>query len=147
MSYLLDTNILLRLSDPNSAEYADVIAALNRIAVLGRRPYITAQNLIEFRAVVTRPATSNGLGWSAVQADQRVLTLSRFFDFLPDTPTIYTTWLHLVQITATTGKNVHDARLAAVAIAHGVNSILTLNTRDFQRFTQHGLAVVEPQNV
>jgi len=40
---------------------------------------------------------------------------------------------------------VHDARLAAAMLVHGLNHILTLNQPDFARYT--GLEVVHPQAV
>jgi predicted nucleic acid-binding protein len=39
---------------------------------------------------------------------------------------------------------VHDARLAAVMLAHGVNHILTFNVDDFRRYP--GI-VVDPRHV
>jgi predicted nucleic acid-binding protein len=46
---------------------------------------------------------------------------------------------------AISGKQVHDARLAAIMEAHGVASILTFNTRDFSRYP--GLTATDPAAV
>ena len=35
---------------------------------------------------------------------------------------------------AVSGKNVHDARMVAAMVVHGVESILTFNTQDFLRY-------------
>jgi predicted nucleic acid-binding protein len=43
------------------------------------------------------------------------------------------------------GVQVHDARLAASMIVHGVTSILTFNVMDFSRFT--GLTALHPSNI
>jgi hypothetical protein len=40
---------------------------------------------------------------------------------------------------------VHDARLVAAMLAHGVPQILTLNPRDFQRYTE--ITVLHPADV
>jgi len=65
---LLDTNVLLPLSDGASAEQSVAEHAVSRLRLRGDHPYITAQNIIEFWAVATRPLDANGLGWSTQQA-------------------------------------------------------------------------------
>lgn len=42
---------------------------------------------------------------------------------------------------------VHDARLAATMLAHGLSHILTFNTADFARYAPAGLVVVDPAAV
>ena len=54
-SYLLDTNILLRASDPGSPKYMLTMSSLAKLLARGEPIYITAQNLIEFWGVATRP--------------------------------------------------------------------------------------------
>ena len=132
--YLLDTNVLLRFSDAASPVHATAVDAVAVLLSRGDRVYITAQNLIEFWAVATRPVDANGFGWDARQAEQEVGKLLNFFLFLDDTPSVFRHWLALVTAHAVSGKQVHDARLAAVMEAHGVASILTFNTRDFSRY-------------
>jgi predicted nucleic acid-binding protein len=44
-----------------------------------------------------------------------------------------------------TGVAVHDARLVAVMLARGIGSIVTLNERDFRRYS--GIAVLPPDKV
>ncbi len=60
MASLIETNMLVRLADTLSLDYR---IAANAIMVLHRqqeKTYITAQNLVEFRAVATRPLNVNG---------------------------------------------------------------------------------------
>jgi predicted nucleic acid-binding protein len=40
---------------------------------------------------------------------------------------------------------VHDARLVAAMLAHGVPQLLTLNDRDFARYA--GISVVHPRDL
>jgi hypothetical protein len=64
MTYLADTNILLRWvspADPQRSLAVDSVKALQR---RGEVVHITPQNLIEFWGVATRPAAVNGLGMS-----------------------------------------------------------------------------------
>ncbi len=61
MSYLLDTNILLRTlvtNDPNYQITIDAIAFLKRSK---ERLFIAPQNLIELWNVATRPADKNAV--------------------------------------------------------------------------------------
>jgi predicted nucleic acid-binding protein len=46
--YLLDTNILLRASDPSSPSYTLAVEAVSRLLSQGDECVITAQVLIEF---------------------------------------------------------------------------------------------------
>jgi predicted nucleic acid-binding protein len=80
--------------------------------------------------------SANGLGYSAVVATVRANEIEALFAFLPDIPEIYTHWTQLVDNHAVCGKQVHDARLLAVMLAHGVTHLLTLNSADFLRFTE-----------
>jgi predicted nucleic acid-binding protein len=43
------------------------------------------------------------------------------------------------------GVQVHDARLVAAMLVHGVLRLLTLNDRDFGRYS--GISVVHPRDV
>jgi hypothetical protein len=49
--------------------------------------------------------------------------------------------LHLVGQDLAAGRQVHDANVVAVALAHGAAAIVTSNSRHFSRFTE--LIVVE----
>jgi len=52
--YLLDTNILLRASDPNSSSYPLIMNVVDMIIRQGGECLITSQILIEFWVVATR---------------------------------------------------------------------------------------------
>jgi hypothetical protein len=52
-----------------------------------------------------------------------------------------------MHLTATAGKQTHDGRLAAVALAYGVPNILTFNIADFRRYIPHGVVPVDPATV
>lgn len=69
-TYLLDTNILLRLSEKYSTEFQLVRPALKFLTEHQARLCYTPQNLIEFWNVSTRPVQNNGHGLSILQADE-----------------------------------------------------------------------------
>ena len=95
--------------------------------------------------MLTRPAGSNGFGLSPAQADQEVTQLESFFRFLHDTPGVYAHWRKLVVSAGVSGVKVHDARLAAMMLTHGVSHLLTFNTADFKRFPS--IIAVDPNDI
>jgi predicted nucleic acid-binding protein len=60
-------------------------------------------------------------------------------------PRFTLTWRRIVEACGVSGRQAHDARLAAVMLAHGVSHILTFNVEDFRRYP--GIVVVSPQHV
>jgi hypothetical protein len=70
--YLLDTNVLLRMSDRTSP--VNLLAGRATATLLRQRDrvFITSQNIIEFWVVATRPAQVNGLGWSVEQTGTEI---------------------------------------------------------------------------
>lgn len=63
-TFLLDTNVLLRMSDGHAPNHLLAGEAVSTLLARRNEVYITAQNLIEFWAVATRPLDVNGLGWT-----------------------------------------------------------------------------------
>lgn len=143
--YLLDTNVLLRFCDTASPVHVTAVDAVAILLSRGDRVYITAQNLIEFWAVATRPVDANSFGWDTRPAEREVERLLNLFLFLDDTSAVFHPWRALVTAHAVSGKQVHDARLAAVRETHGVMNLLTFNTRDFARYTH--LTATDPSGV
>jgi predicted nucleic acid-binding protein len=142
VSYLVDTNVILRLILPADSQHALVNTAVNKVRIQGDILYITSQILIEFQAVATRPILANGLGLTSAQASLEAKKLEAIFPLLPETPAIYPQWRTLVDQYTVSGKQVHDTRLVAVMLVHGLTHLLTLNGTDFQRFST--ITVVEP---
>ena len=69
MAHLLDTNILVRLANTADAKHAEAAWAVVELHRRGEVLHVTAQVLIEFRNVATRPLALNGLGLSIVDAE------------------------------------------------------------------------------
>jgi predicted nucleic acid-binding protein len=143
--YLLDTNILLRVLQPESGQRSVAVRAISCLAERGDLPCITPQVLIEFWAVATRPVEVNGFGWTAEQAAAQLRDILQQFPVLEDGPTVFAHWVDLVSSYGIVGKRVHDARLVAVMRAHGIDSILTFDTDDFSTFRE--VAAVHPDSV
>ena len=120
-------------------------AALRGLRNRGDEVVIVPQVLVEFWGVATRPVEVNGLGLDPERADRVVRRIEGLFWLLPDVPAIHEHWRRLVVAHGVRGRQVHDARLAAALLAHGVGHILTFNTADFARYP--GLNAVHPREV
>lgn len=143
--YLLDTNILLRGSDPNSSSYALVRDAVNQIIQQGGNCLITPQVLIEFWVVATRPLDVNGLGWAPQKTQQEINALLTQFSLLEDTPEIFSHWFQLVIKHNIKGKRTHDIRLLAVMSVHQIPCLLTFNPKDFISLPH--IRLIQPQDL
>ena len=145
-TYLADTNLLLRLADPASAQHPVATNALARLLAQGDEVYLTPQNFIEFWAVATRPVEANGFGWSSERTAKEVTDLQARFPLLPDSPEVFTRWLELVKQLPVHGKRVHDARFVAVLQAHAVEHLITFNISDFATFSSI-ISLVDPRSL
>jgi|SRR5579863_1717332 len=143
--YLLDTNILLRLSKRSDPHHRIVKAALD--ALTGRVADIccTPQNVSEFWNVCTRPSDRNGFGLSIIETDEALRAIERTITLLADNEQIYKAWRVLVVRHKVSGVQVHDARLVAAMQVHGISHIVTLNQPDFIRYSN--ISVVHPQDI
>ncbi len=134
MRYLVDTNILLRLADTDDSRHSLVTQAVEVLLKRGDEIVIAPQCFYELWSVVTRPKNVNGLEWTLNRTRLEIDGLLNTFTLLPETPSVFAIWLELVTKHQVSGKQVHDARLAATAKAHEVENLLTLNVEDFKRF-------------
>lgn len=133
--YLADTNILLRFLLRNDPAYPAIRQAVRTLKNRGEQIVTTPQNMAEFWNVCTRPtAVRGGLGLSVEATEMRLRLLERHFPVLPDSPSVYERWKALVRAHKVIGLNVHDARLVAAMLVHGVTHILTENIKDFGRY-------------
>lgn len=136
MAFLVDTNVLLRSVEPSHPMYGNASNAMNILLRRGERLCIVPQNLIEFWNVYTRPTQRNGLGHTEKEAEAEINRLKTIFPLLLDSEGIYQEWERLVIAYAVRGINVHDARLVAAMLVHGLTHILTFNNRDFTRYSE-----------
>jgi predicted nucleic acid-binding protein len=144
--YLLDTNILLRLSHPADAQNPLVTAAVATLLNQDNECYLTAQVLAELWVVATRPTDVNGLGWSIAQIRRTIDQLLKQFPLTEDNPQIiFPTWLDLVTKHQIQGKRTHDIRIVAVMLSTDIRHILTLNPKDFSGISE--ITIVHPQTI
>src|SRR5450759_2894255 len=141
----VDTNILvsaIQTFDP--ALRATARRAVKALYRQGEQLLCFPQNLVEFWNVSTRPANSNGLGFSPEQAARYVDKFQTILRLFPDTPEIFPTWRQLVLQHRVSGIKVHDARIVAAMSVHQVSKILTFDLGDFRRY--ESITVIDPNS-
>jgi len=144
-AWLLDTNILLRMSKRDDPHHSMISGALRALVARHARLCFTSQVLGEFWNASTRPRDQNGFGLSGAETDHIARVIERDFEFLPDSREVHDRWRRLLVEHEVKGVQVHDARLAASMYVHGITQLLTVNVRDFQRF--QGLRAIHPSSI
>lgn len=137
MSYLVDTNIFLRLvpkSDPNREA---ILEALRKLRERKEELYYTTQVLAEFWTVCTRDAKARGgYGLSPAQTERKARMIERYCKLLTESFESHQEWRRLLVSHSLQGVIVHDSRTVSVMKVHGVTHILTFDKDDFKRFTE-----------
>jgi predicted nucleic acid-binding protein len=110
--------------------------SLRRLAAQGRTFCIGSQTISEFLAVATRSIADHGLGMTQVAADAELGKLIFALEILYDSAATIAELRRLVVTHSVIGKSVHDTRLVAALISHGLTEILTFNIRDFDGFAE-----------
>lgn len=143
--YLLDTNVLLRIADTSASQHNIAIYTITEILKLGDKCVITAQVLVEFWVVATRPLEVNGLGWTSEETKERINQFMTQFILLEETKDIFTNWFQLVKDHDIKGKRSHDIRLLAVMKSHKITHLLSFNPKDFIKLPD--IIIVHPQDI
>jgi predicted nucleic acid-binding protein len=149
MAVLLDTSVLGRLANKIDPAHAVAKRAVVELHRQGQSLHVTPQNLVEFRAVATRPTSVNGLGQSTAVAEAFAQDFLVDFPLLPETPDIFPAWQAIVNAHGVVGKQVHDARLIAVCHVHRVTHLMTFNIRHFTRIATSlpTVVLIDPKTI
>ena len=145
MKVLLVSSVLLRGAASRAAEYAQCTEAVTRLAEASDVVCVCAQVIIESYVVASRPVERNGLGFTVAEARQFLGDVEGSFPCLPEPADMGRRWGELMMRYTVIGKQAHDARIAALMLAHGVTHLLTLNPTDFTRYA--GITPVTPQEI
>lgn len=133
----VDTNVLVYAHRREAGEHAAALEALRSLAE-GAAPWaIPWPCVYEFFSVVTNPriwrtsASTPAQAWSQIDAWLR----SPGLRLLAETPEFDDVLAGLLTRPRVRGPVVHDARVAALCMAHGVEALLTRD-RDFSLFPE-----------
>lgn len=143
--YLLDTNVVMRFCNSSDVQYPLAVDAISCLLAQQDECLLTAQVLIEFWVVATRPVEVNGLGWTTEQTRSTVDQLLDRFPLLEESSQIFPNWLNLATNSKVIGKRTHDARIIAVMLAHNITHLLTFNPGDFA--ITPSITIVHPQEL
>ncbi len=142
MQYLIDTNLLVRISELGHIDHDIARQAVVSLRTDGHDLAIVPQVLYEFWSVATRPTEQNGLGMSVEEGLVAIQDMKSVFRLLRDERAIFERWERIIVDYRVMGKKAHDARIVAAMARHGVSHLLTFNTRDFARYS--AITVVAP---
>lgn len=139
----VDTNILVYSHREDSAFHEPAFAAIKKLAESDTLWAIPWPAIHEFLAIVTHPriySPPTPIEDALLQVES--WTACPTLSLIGESGEVYLRYLsHLVTISHAAGARVHDARIAAICISHGVDELLTAD-RDFSRFP--GLKVRNP---
>src|SRR3954471_4260988 len=93
---LLDSNILLRISQRGEPHYAIIRLALVTLRRFGTRLCYTSQTLGEFWNASTRRLNQNGFGLSIRETNAIAREFERDFEFLADSREVHDHWRGLL---------------------------------------------------
>ena len=110
---LLDTNIVLRLSQLDHEHFPAARAAVTQAAKQGHECCLVPQVIYEYWSVATRPIKDNGPDRDADTVKRDIGSLAGRFRLLQDERSIYPKWLDLVHRYDVSGRSTHDCRLVA----------------------------------
>jgi predicted nucleic acid-binding protein len=139
---LVDTNILLRLLQPQHPQYSIAGAAVAELRKQRVDLCVAPRNLVELWVVATRPVANNGLGLSPPTIAGELRALNSLFRLLEGKSEVAAAWETLVGKHLVSGKLAHDAHLVAVMQIYALTNLLTFNIADFQRYS--GITVLDP---
>ncbi len=131
----VDTNVLVYAHRRECKEHALALDSLSSLAEGRSRWAIPWPCIYEFFSVVTNAriwksaASTPVQAWSQIEAWIGSPTLS----LLSEPPEFETVLAGLAQLSRVRGPMIHDARIAAICLAHGVEVLLSRD-RDFSLF-------------
>ncbi|MGC8785743.1 MAG: type II toxin-antitoxin system VapC family toxin, partial [Armatimonadota bacterium] len=126
MDVFIDSSVLVRLKDPSVPLRHLAERAIEHLDAQGFHLLLSAQVLMEYWAVATRPSTARGgLGLTAEEAVSDVEAYRTWFATVREDERFFSIWWRIVQDYRVLGRQVWDARIAAIMQLHGIKHLLT----------------------
>jgi len=132
----LDTNVLLVATDESRAHPHEANALFAAAGPGGYHLALSGQLLREYLVVATRTIQDNGLGLSVDQALGNVAAFVRRTVFYAENEAVAARLRSLCAERVLSGKRIHEANVVATLLAHGLSSLVTENTADFDGFPE-----------
>lgn len=145
MRVLVDANVMLRTAQHGHSQHDSCRISLEMLDTAGVEICLVPQVLYEFWVVATRPANVNGLAMPFAQARKSIDRLANVYNLYRDDTGVFDHWHQLISAHEVQGKPAHDARYVAAMLAHGIETLVTLNTQDFTRYSDINL--LSPEDI
>lgn len=130
----IDTNIILRSIHQAMPHHTDTRQLVEQHRNNGYELWISRQVIREYLVQVTRTGVL-AVPLTMQQAGQRVDDIAQLYHIADDTHDVTQMLKLLMQQFPTVGKQVHDANIVATMLVYGIDTLLTLNIADIQRFS------------
>ncbi|MBN1961612.1 MAG: PIN domain-containing protein [Deltaproteobacteria bacterium] len=132
----IDTNILVHAHQREASLHQPAAATVKKCAEANMPWGICLHSMIEFYGVVTQPRLWQ-MPSTPAQALEQIAAWreSPTLRVLGDVPGLFDIIIELIQKGQVRGGMVHDARIAATCLVHGIDELWTVD-RDFSRFPQ-----------
>ena len=129
----VDTNILLRLLSPQMPLHQEAEALIRRQWENEVELWISRQVVREYLVQVTHPNTfSPSITFQQVMSQLEII--QTLFHIADETQKVTEMLLSILQTYPTRGKQIHDANIIATMMAYEIDTLLTINLRDFRRY-------------
>jgi hypothetical protein len=141
---LVDTNVILRLSQPEALA-PGFHHAVSYLRAQECTLYVAFQNIAEYWNVSTRPVLHNGLGLNPDKVLRSLDVIRDELEIVTEDRETFDRWLRLVVDFRVLGRQVHDARLVAHMLVRNIPWLLTSNVKDFVRYS--GIQAIDPERI
>jgi predicted nucleic acid-binding protein len=129
-----DTNILLRAMNPDAVGASTAEQLIRDLRRKDVELWVSRQVIREYLVQMTRPGFLATPVSSDLAADE-VRKIQLLFRIADDTQDVTRILLELLRQYPTAKKQIHDANIVATMLANGIDTLLTLNVSDMERFT------------
>ena len=129
----VDTNVLLRGTIEQFSLYKEIQKLLDDYITNGAELWISRQIIREYMVQATRPQTV-AYPMKIDDLEERLRSMRVVFRVADETAEVTAQLLELLKTYPTRGKQIHDANIVACMLVNGVDTLLTMNAADFQRY-------------
>lgn len=131
----VDTNILLRAIIPRMELHYDAEALVQRMWADDIELWISRQVLREFLVQATHPDSFRP-SLTQVELGRQIETINSLFRIADETKEVSAHLWGLIRNHRVSGRQVHDANIVATMLVFGIDTLLTHNRKDFERYSE-----------
>lgn len=137
----LDTNVLLSATDTSRPRHNQARNVFKASLDTGFHLAISGQIIREYLVVATREPEENGLGLSPEDAVSNIETFTKRTAMIEESEEVSDYLSDMVSKYNLTGKQIHDANIAATMKTSSIQLLITENSEDFKEFDE--ITVIE----